>query len=487
MVEKKDTDFTDIIIIGAGLSGIGAACHLSLKNPEKSYRILESRHEIGGTWSLFKYPGVRSDSDMFTFGFSFKLWEYSKRFADGTSIMSYLEGAADEYQISQKITFKTCVTEAHFNSNTRIWSLTTNNTQKKNENKYFCRYLFFCSGYYSYENGYIPDFPGIKNFEGIVVHPQKWPEDLEYSQKKVVIIGSGATAITLMPTMAKQTKEITMLQRSPTYVADLPNEDKVANFLQRVAPKQIAYMLVRFKNICIFIYTFLLCRAYPEKVKKIMIEKVQKQIGDFPARPHFEPSYNPWDQRLCVAPDGDLFEAIKKGKASVVTDHIETFTKTGIKLKSGKELDADIVITATGLNLLPLGGIKIKIDNQNLDITKSIAYKGLMLSGLPNCIVFVGYTNASWTLKTDLTSEYVSRLFNVMNNKGYSYFVPKVIGNDVELLPILDFKSGYVLRSAHLAMKQGSRFPWRLQQNYFLDYITLRINKIEDRELILKH
>jgi len=477
---------TDIIIVGAGLSGIGAACHLERKNNDKSYRILESREEIGGTWSLFKYPGIRSDSDMYTFGYSFKTWDNPKSFADAPSILKYLNEAADEYKIREKIQYQTRVSSVNFNTEKNIWIVTTTNSSTQIEEVYSCNMLFVCTGYYNYKNGYTPDFPGVENFKGSIIHPQHWPENLNYTNKKVIVIGSGATAVTIVPKMAKETAKITMLQRSPTYVGAFPNKDKVAAILKSILPKRTAHKVIRFKNIVIQIIFFNVCRKWPKTMKKLLVKGVQKQLGDIPANPHFSPNYKPWDQRFCVAPDGDLFQTLKQGKADIVTDHIETFTEKGIKTTSGKELEADIVISATGLKLLAFGGAKISIDDNEFDISKSLTYRGLMLSGLPNCIFFAGYTNASWTLKSDLTSEYASRLLKFMDQKNYKYMVPKVIDEDLETIPLLNLNSGYIHRSENEFPRQGSKLPWRLYQNYFRDYKTLRINKLTDKELQFK-
>ncbi len=474
---------TDIIIIGAGLSGIGAACHLERKNQNKSYRVLEAREEIGGTWSLFKYPGIRSDSDMYTFGYSFKTWDNPKSFADAPSILTYLNEAADEFQIRDKIQYSTQVLSVNFNTSKNIWTVETQNSKTSNNEVFTCNVLFVCTGYYNYKNGYTPDFKGIENYKGTLIHPQHWPEDLIYENKKVVVIGSGATAVTIVPKMAEKTAEITMLQRSPTYVGAFPNKDKVANFLKKVLPKKTAHRVIRFKNILIQIIFFNASKTWPNKMKKLLIKGAQKHLGDFPAKPHFEPNYKPWDQRFCIAPDGDLFQTLKDKKATIVTDHIEEFNEHGILLKSGKQLDADIVITATGLKLLAFGGAEIKIDNTPFDISKSLTYRGLMLSDLPNCIFFAGYTNASWTLKSDLTSEYAGRLLDHLDKKGYQFFVPKVTDENMATIPLLNLNSGYIHRSEKEFPRQGEKIPWRLYQNYFRDFKTLRINKVTDKQL----
>ena len=479
----KGVQFTDVIIVGAGLSGIGAACHLARKSPGKTYQILESRSEIGGTWSLFKYPGIRSDSDMYTFGYSFKTWDNPKSFADAPSILAYLEEVAEEYEVHEKIRYYARVKSAHFDTDSNVWSVTIEDTRSLEEVTCQCRVLFSCTGYYNYENGYTPDFEGIEDFRGDVVHPQHWPEHLDYRQKKVVVIGSGATAVTIIPEMAEHTAAITMLQRSPSYVGAFPNEDKVAGFLKRILPKRVAHQAIRFKNILVQMLFFQACRIWPEKMKELLIKGAQERLGDFPAKPHFEPHYKPWDQRFCIAPDGDLFASIKEGKATVVTDHIERITPEGIKLKSGGELPADIIVTATGLQLLAFGGAEVTIGDKPFDAAKSLTYKGLMLSGLPNSIFFAGYTNASWTLKSDLTSEYASRLLRYMDRKGHTSFMPQGADSQMETMPLLNLNSGYIHRSAHEFPRQGSKMPWRLYQNYFLDFIVLRMSSIKDKYL----
>ena len=480
----KVKNYTDIIIVGAGLSGVGAACHLERKNPEKSYVIFEAREELGGTWSLFKYPGIRSDSDMYTFGFSFKTWDNPKSFADAPNILKYLNEAANEYRIKDKIKYQTKVVKANFDTQNKIWSITTIN-KVGNEEIYHSRFLFSCTGYYNYDEGHTPDYNGIENYEGEIIHPQHWPENLDYKNKRVVVIGSGATAVTIVPEMADETSEITMLQRSPTYVGAFPNKDKYAELFKKYFPKKVAHKLIRFKNIFVQILFFQACKIWPNYMKKLLVKAAQRKLGNFPAKPHFEPNYNPWDQRFCVAPDGDLFRAIREGKANVITDKIDSFNKKGIKLVSGKNLEADIIISATGLKLLAFGGSKISIDNSPYNPSDAITYKGLMLSGLPNCIFFAGYTNASWTLKSDLTSEYASRLFNLMDKKNYSFFMPKIEKQNMNITPLLNLNSGYIHRSSHLFPKQGSKLPWKLYQNYFFDYTMLRINKIRDKNLIL--
>ena len=477
---------TDISIVGGGRSGIGEACHLERKNKRKSYRILEAREELGGTWSLFKYPGIRSDSDMYTFGYSFKTWDHSKSFADAPTILKYLNEAVDEYQIRDKIQYQTEVTSVNFDTTKNIWTVNTTSSKTNTIETYTCNFLFICTGYYNYKNGYTPKYPGIENYKGKVIHPQHWPEDLDYKGKKVVVIGSGATAVTIVPKMADDTAHITMLQRSPTYVGTFPNKDKVAAFLKKILPKKAAHKIIRFKNILTQVIFFNVCKWWPNTMRKLIIKGAQKELGTISAEPHFAPNYKPWDQRFCVAPDGDLFKSIKKGKASIVTDQIETFTENGIKIKSGEELKADIIISATGLKLLAFGGAKATIDGKEFDISKSLTYRGLMLSGLPNCIFFAGYTNASWTLKSDLTSEYANRLLKFMEKKNYTYVIPQIMDDAMETLPLLNLNSSYIHRDKDMFPLQGSKTPWKLYQNYFRDYKTLRINKITDKQLQFK-
>ncbi len=470
----------DILIIGAGLSGIGAACHLSRKNPDKTYLLLESRNELGGTWSLFKYPGIRSDSDMYTFGYSFKTWDAAKSFADAPSILKYLNEAVDEYKVRDRIIYNHRAITYNFDSTHKQWSITAKNTLTGEESMFTCSFIFSCSGYYNYDKGYTPIFEGQEDFEGEIIHPQNWPKDVDLSNKNVIVIGSGATAVTIVPEIAETTAHVTMLQRSPTYIGVLPNKDKIAGFIKKITPKKTAHKLIRIKNVLLDMLFFQFCRRYPNAAKKFIIKGAKKALGDYPVNPHFTPNYKPWTQRFCLAPDGDFFEVIKQGKASVVTEHIEQFTKNGIQLKSGKILNADTIITATGLNLLPFGGVKITIDNVPFDVSKSFVYKGVMLSSLPNLFVFVGYTNASWTLKSDLTSEYISRILKYLDKNEYQQLVANVNDGELEPEPLLNLNSGYILRSAEALPTQGHKAPWRVYQNYILDYKMLRIDKVND-------
>ena len=473
----------DIIIIGAGLSGIGAACHLHRKNPTKTYKILEAREEIGGTWSLFTYPGIRSDSDMYTFGYSFKTWNDDKSFADAPSILSYLNEASKEYKVQENIEFNQKVISYNFDATKHLWTIKTIHSTTHKEQYFSAQFIFNCSGYYNYENGYTPDFKGLADFKGVFFHPQKWDKSIDYTNKKVVVIGSGATAVTLVPSIAKAVEKVTMLQLSPTYIAALPNKDKIAIAIKKLFPKKIAHIFVRAKNIFADMIFYNLCRKYPETMKKFILTGIKKQLGDFPVETHFSPNYNPWNQRFCLVPDGDFFKAIKKGKAFVETDTIETFLENGIKLSSGKILETDIVISATGLQLLPFGGAKIKIDSVDFDITQQFVYKGLMLSELPNFFIFAGYTNASWTLKSDLTSEYISRVLKHMDKNNFKNFKASVIEDSLGELPLINLDSGYIHRAKNILPKQGTKFPWRLYQNYILDYKVLRLNSIKDKRL----
>ena len=477
------TTYTDIIIIGAGLSGIGAACHLSRKHPNKSYVILESRKELGGTWSLFKYPGIRSDSDMYTFGYSFKTWDNPKSFADAPSILEYLNEAVDEYKIRNYIKYNKKAIFYNYSSNKKLWSVVAQDNDSGKETIYTCKFIFSCSGYYNYTRGYMPEFKGQSNYEGKLIHPQKWPEKFDYTNKKIVVIGSGATAVTIVPKLASEASHVTMLQRSPTYIGKWPNRDKVANLIKRIFPKKFSHNLIRFKNILLQIIFFNLCRSFPDRMKKNIIKGAKKHLGDFPVDPHFVPNYKPWEQRFCIAPDGDFFKVIKDRKASIITESIDCFIKNGILLKSGKKIEADIIISATGLNLLAFGGAEINIDSKSFDVAKSFVYKGVMLSNLPNFFIYVGYTNASWTLKVDLTNEYISRILKYLDKHNYKALKVNANEDALKPLPLLNLNSNYIYRSANMLPKQGNEIPWRLYQNYLLDYKLLCIDKIEDKWL----
>jgi cation diffusion facilitator CzcD-associated flavoprotein CzcO len=470
----------DVVIVGAGLSGIGAAYHLQTEAPKKSYVVLEGRDAIGGTWDLFRYPGIRSDSDMFTLGYNFKPWREAKAIADGPSIRKYVRDTASENGIDKNIRFNHMVKRASWDSATARWTVEAEMGAQKQIARFTCNFLFMCSGYYAYSGGYDPEFAGRETFKGRIVHPQKWPSDLDYKNKKVVVIGSGATAVTVVPEMAKDAAHVTMLQRSPTYMVSRPAEDKAANWLRAHLPAMLAYQLIRWRNVLFGMYFFNKSRKSPKQVKHYLIEMLKKELPpDYDVKTHFTPHYNPWDQRLCLVPDSDFFQSIKDGKTSVVTDHIEAFTPTGVKLKSGKELDADIIVTATGLKLELLGGLQVTVDGEARNLSKSMSYKGMMYSDVPNLASCFGYTNASWTLKCDLTCEYITRLLNYMDRKGVQIAIPRRDAS-VEEAPWLDFSSGYVQRALEVLPRQGTKKPWKLYQNYALDLITLRYGKVDD-------
>jgi cation diffusion facilitator CzcD-associated flavoprotein CzcO len=471
----------DVLIVGAGLSGIGAAHHLQEAFPGRSYAILEAREELGGTWDLFRYPGIRSDSDMHTLGYRFKPWTAAKSISDGEAILDYVRETARDGRIDTKIRFQHRVVRAEWSSEEALWSVEAERVDSGEAVHLTCNYLWVCSGYYRYDEGFTPEFPGAEDFGGEVVHPQHWPEDLDYSGKRVVVIGSGATAVTLVPAMAEKAAHVTMLQRSPTYIASLPAEDPIANGLRRFLPEKAVYTIVRWKNVMIQSLIYQLSRRRPRAIKQFIRKGVERSLpAGYDIDKHFKPKYNPWDQRMCLVPNGDLFKAIRDGDATVVTDTIERFTENGIKLDSGEQLEADVIITATGLNLLFLGGMELVVDGEPVNIAEKMAYKGMMLSGVPNCAFTVGYTNASWTLKADLTSEYVCRVLAHMDAHGYRKSVPELSDPSVTEMPLLDFTSGYVQRSLHEFPKQGSKEPWKLRQNYVLDIRTIRRGPIDD-------
>jgi monooxygenase len=471
----------DVLIVGAGLSGIGAAHHLQEAFPGRSYAILEGREELGGTWDLFRYPGIRSDSDMHTLGYRFKPWTHAKSISDGESILDYVRETARDGRIDTKIRFQHRVVRAEWSSEEALWTVEAERVDSGEVVRLTCNYLWVCSGYYRYDEGFTPEFPGAEDFSGEVVHPQHWPEDLDYAGKRVVVIGSGATAVTLVPAMAEKAAHVTMLQRSPTYIASMPAEDPIASGLRRFLPDKAVYPIVRWKNVALQSLFYQLSRRRPKAVKKLIRAGVQRSLpAGYDVDKHFRPKYNPWDQRMCLVPNGDLFKAIRHGDATVVTDTIDSFTEDGIKLDSGEQLEADVIVTATGLNLLFLGGMELVVDGEPVDLSTKMAYKGMMLSGVPNCAFTVGYTNASWTLKADLTSEYVCRVLAHMDSHGYRKSVPELSDPSVEEMPLLDFTSGYVLRSLDQFPKQGSKEPWKLRQNYVLDIRTIRRGAIDD-------
>jgi monooxygenase len=473
----------DVIIIGAGLSGVGAACHLTRSQPNKTFSIIESRNAMGGTWDLFRYPGIRSDSDMHTLGYSFKPWRDKKAIADGTAIREYIHESAAEYGIEKYIQYQRRVIAAAWDSGTAKWTLSIECAGAEHE-ILTCNFIYSCTGYYRYDHGYTPDFPSAEQFAGQLVHPQQWPEDLDYSGKRVVVIGSGATAVTLVPSMAKTAAHVTMLQRSPTYVISRPDTDVVSRVLGKILPEKLAYSLTRWKNVSLQALMFQLSRRCPNLVKKLLRRSARHWLGDdFDIDTHFNPRYNPWDQRLCLVPNGDLFRSLRKGTSSIVTDHIERFTEKGIQLKSGDFLEADIVVTATGLELLVLGGMQLSVDDKPVKIPETTGYKGMMFSDVPNFALAAGYTNASWTLKCDLTSDYVCRLLSYMDKHNYQYCVPKINDPQMQRIPFLDLASGYVDRAIDQFPKQGAKAPWRLYQNYLLDILNLRFASLRDKAM----
>ena len=469
----------DVLVVGAGISGIGAGYHLQQSCPDRTYAILEARADIGGTWDLFRYPGIRSDSDMYTLGYSFKPWTSPKAIADGPSIMAYLRETAREHGIDRKIRFGHRVKRAAWSSDEARWTVEVEHAERVV--RFTCNFLFMCSGYYDYGRGYTPEFPGIERYQGRIVHPQQWPEDFDYTGKRVVVIGSGATAVTLVPAMTAKAAHVTMLQRSPTYIISMPGEDKLANGLRRLLPARVAYGITRWKNVLLTNWFYRFCRRNPTRARAIINQWLQKELGPrTDLSTHFNPRYNPWEQRVCLVPDSDLFHAMREGRASIVTDQIETFTEKGLRLRSGSELEADIIVTATGLNLLLLGGLEAIVDGVRVDFSKTYNYKGMMFSEVPNLALAVGYTNASWTLKAELICQYVCRLLNHMTATGARQCTPRCREESIGEAPLFDLTSGYVQRSIHLFPKQGAKVPWRLHQNYARDLMMLRRGAVED-------
>ena len=474
-------EHVDVLIVGAGLSGICAAYHLQAKCPGKTFAILEGRGSIGGTWDLFRYPGIRSDSDMYTLGFRFRPWPDAKTIADGPSILNYVRETASLYGIDQQIRFHHRVVRAEWSSQDARWTVDVERTDTHETERLTCGFLFVCAGYYRYDQGYTPEFNGIERFAGRIVHPQQWTDDIDYANKRVVVIGSGATAVTLVPAMAERASHVTMLQRSPSYVVSLPGQDPLARSLRRFLPAKLVYPIVRWKNVLMTMLVFQLSRRRPEVMKAMIRKGLERRLpAGYDIDTHFKPRYNPWDQRMCLVPDGDLFEAISQGRASVATDRVDTFTEKGLRLTSGAELEADLVVTATGLNMVPLGGVDIAVDGRRVEFPETLTYKGMMLSGVPNLAFAVGYTNASWTLKCELTSEYVCRLLNHMDERGLQICTPQNRDPSVTDEPLVDFSSGYVMRAIDLFPRQGSKAPWRLYQNYARDLVLLRFGAIED-------
>jgi cation diffusion facilitator CzcD-associated flavoprotein CzcO len=474
-------EHVDVLIVGGGLSGIGAGCHLKMNTPGKSFAILEARADIGGTWDLFRYPGIRSDSDMFTLGYNFHPWKQAKTIADGGAIRAYIHETADEYDVRNAVRLNHRAVRAEWSSEDALWTVDVERADTGATFKMTCNFLYACTGYYRYDEGYTPEFAGTDRFNGRIIHPQHWPEDFDYSGKRVVVIGSGATAVTLVPAMADAAAHVTMLQRSPSYVVSLPGSDPLARLLRKLLPTRFVYPVVRWKNVLLAMAFFQLSRRRPRFIKGLIRKGVERRLPEgFDVQTHFTPSYNPWDQRVCLVPDDDLFKVLTDGRASIVTDRIDTFTENGIKLESGEELEADVVVTATGLNLLALGGIDLTVDDEPVDLSQKVAYKGMMLSGIPNLALAIGYTNASWTLKCDLCSHYVCRLLNYMDEHGYLQAMPVAPDPSLPREPFIDFNSGYVVRAIHKFPKQGPRAPWRLYQNYPRDIHLLKRGDLQD-------
>jgi monooxygenase len=475
------SEHLDVLIVGAGLSGIGAACRLQADCPGKSFAILEAREASGGTWDLFRYPGIRSDTDMYTLGYPFRPWRAEQAIADGATIRHYIRETAREHSVDRAIRYRRRVLGASWSSQDARWTVDVEHLDTGETHQLTCGFLFCCTGYYDYANGFTPEFEGRERFAGTIVHPQQWPEELDYEGKRVVVIGSGATAVTLVPALAERAAHVTMLQRSPSYLVALPARDAIAELARRWLPHRRAYSLVRWKNVLLGAAFYQLSRRRPEFMKRVIRRGLERQLpAGYDIDTHFTPRYKPWDERVCLVRDGDLFEAIRDGKASIATDRIETFTERGLRLASGEELEADVVVTATGLNLLLIGGMSLAVDGREVDFAKTVGYKGMMFSGLPNLAVTLGYTNASWTLKGDLCAEYVCRLLNHMDAHGYAAATPVAPDPSQPVHPFIDLKSGYVMRSLDLLPKQGDRPPWRMYQNYPRDIAMMRRGPLED-------
>jgi monooxygenase len=480
---SEATGHVDVLIVGAGLSGIGAACHLRTEAPGTTYAIVEARGSSGGTWDLFRFPGVRSDSDMFTLGYPFRPWNQDRAIVGGGEILSYLRDTAAAYGVDREIRYHSRVVRADWSGEQARWTVTVENSLTAARSQWTCGFLYLCSGYYRYDQGYTPAWPGREEFAGAVVHPQDWPAGLEVAGRRVVVIGSGATAVTLVPALAEAGAEVTMLQRSPSYVLALPAHDPIAAVLRRVLPERRAYAAVRWKNARIATAIYHLCQAYPARARAVLRRGVLKRLpAGFDVDKHFNPAYEPWDQRMCLVPDDDFFRAIRSGRAGVVTDHIEAFTPGGLRLRSGAQLDADVIVTATGLNLLPLGGIDLTVDGEPVRVREHVAYKGMMLEGVPNMAFAIGYTNASWTLKVDLVSAYVTRLLRFMADRGYAVITPRLPSEPMATSSFINMTSGYFERSRDSLPLQGDRAPWRLQQHYFRDAALFRA-PVDQKEL----
>ncbi len=471
----------DVLIVGAGISGIGAAYHLQDKCPGKTYLILERRQSLGGTWDLFRYPGIRSDSDMYTFGYSFRPWTQPEVVASGDAILEYLRETVDAYGIGEKIRYRQNVMRASWSSRDARWTVEARDESSGEDARVTCNFLFMCAGYYDFDEGYTPGFEGVERFGGRIIHPQNWTDDVAYQDQRVVVIGSGATAVTLIPELAKKAAHVTMLQRSPSYVVAKPGRDRIAEWLRKHLPKKHAYALTRWKNVLYTMFMYWFCRARPEQAKALIVGEARKMLGDdYDVETHFTPRYDPWDQRVCLAPDGDFFQTIRSGRASVVTSEIDCFTENGIRTSSGTELEADLIVTATGLELRFLGGLQVRVDGHAVNLPETFAYKGMMCSEVPNMALSLGYTNASWTLKSDLTAEYVCRLLNHMDSHGYAYCYARANNPSMQAESMLPLSAGYMERGRHRFPKDAALAPWKLHQNYALDLVALRYASLKD-------
>ncbi len=484
MTKTTVPQHVDVLIVGAGISGIGAGRYLRTELPTKTFAILEARAALGGTWDLFRYPGIRSDSDLHTFGYEFKPWRDEQSIADAPRILDYLRETATENGLDDTIHYHHQVLDAAWSSQDARWTVQVERADTGETFEMTCGWLFGAAGYYRYDEGFTPEFEGRDRFGGTIVHPQHWPEDLDYAGKKVVVIGSGATAVTLIPSMTDTAGHVTMLQRTPSYILPVPRKDAIANRLRKILGDERGYAVTRRKNILQQGLIWSFCKRYPNAARKLIRWLNTKQLPEgFPVDEHFNPPYNPWDQRMCAVPDGDLFRSIRDGQASIVTDRIATFTETGLLLESGQELEADIIITATGLNVQPFGGIPLEVDGKPVKLAETVAYKGLMLSGVPNFAYAIGYTNSSWTLKIGLLCEHLCRLMAHMDAQGYDVCRPEVADASMPTRPFLDFAAGYVQRVVDQLPRQGDRMPWRTSMNYLDDVKLLRADAVTDPEL----
>lgn len=482
-MHTPSSEHFDVLIVGAGLSGVAAGWRLQERCPGKRYAILEARERSGGTWDLFRYPGVRSDSDIYTLGYPFRPWTGAATIADGAAILAYLRDAASESGVDRRIRLQHRVQRASWSSQEARWTVDVERGPQREQLRFTCGFLLMCTGYYDYNEGYTPQFAGVERYRGRIVHPQQWTEDVEYAGKRVIVIGSGATAVTLAPQLAKQAAHVTMLQRSPSYIVSLPAEERSVRFLRRWSSPALAHRVTRWKYILLSAVFYRLCKRWPALGRALLLAGVRRRLGpDFDVERHFSPRYNPWEQRVCVAADGDLFTALKNGSVAIVTDHIDAFTATGLKLRGGAELAADLIVVATGLKLLALGGVQLSVDGRDVELSKTLTYKGMMCSDVPNLAWAFGYANASWTLKCDLTCEYVCRLLNYMDERGLRQCTPRCTDSSIERLPLIDFSSGYVRRARGFPM-QGSKRPWRLRQSYPLDFAALKFAALDDAVL----